>query len=135
MTPEQRSELVREIRKRNEERAEDAALDALGLTGEFASDGNPHGNLDNIKVTDQGEGGTSAAYLAARLMKAGRDDLLQEIGPGKRFRSVRAAAIEAGIVKDVPTVRLTDPAKAAASIIERMGAEWAGLLAEALTQP
>lgn len=132
MTPEQRSELVQEVRKRNEERAEDAAQDALGLTGEFASDGNPHGNRDIITVRRQGDGGTSAAYLAARLMKAGRDDLLQEIGPGKRFRSVRAAAIEAGIVKDVPTVRLVDPAKAAASIVERMGNEWATALAAAI---
>jgi hypothetical protein len=132
MTPEQRDEVVREAKKRNEDRAGEKAQGALGLIGVFASDGNPHGNLDNIKVTERGEGGTSAAYLAARLMKAGRDDLLRDIGPGKRFRSVRAAAIEAGIVKDVPTVRLADPAKAAASIVERMGSEWATALAAAI---
>lgn len=137
MTPEQRDEVVREAKKRNEDRAEEKAQAALRLTGEFAKAGeNQHtmakGGLDIIKATDQGEGGTSAAYLAARLMKAGRDDLLRDIGPGKRFRSVRAAAIEAGIVNDVPTVRLADPAKAAASIVKRMGSEWATALAAAI---
>lgn len=137
MTPEQRSELVQEVRKRNEERAEETAQAARKLEGEFAQGGeNQHtlgeGGRDIITARGQGDGGTSAAYLAARLMKAGRDDLLQEIGPGKRFRSVRAAAIEAGIVKDVPTVRLVDPAKAAASIVERMGNEWATALAAAI---
>ena len=59
------------------------------MQGSFAEAGNPHGNLDIIKVTDQGEGGTSASYLAARLKKAGRDDLLDQIGPGKKHRSGR----------------------------------------------
>lgn len=52
----------------------------------FAKEGRPtEENLDNIKVTSQGDGGTSAAYLAARLKKAGRDDLLKQIGPDKPF--------------------------------------------------
>jgi len=60
-----------------------AATCALNLTGTFAEAGdNQHtlkdGGLDNIKTTAQGEGGTSAAYLAARLKKAGRDDLLEQ---------------------------------------------------------
>ena len=102
-----------------------AATHALNLTGTFAEAGNPHGNLDNIKVTAQGEGGNSAAYLAARLKKAGRDDLLEQIGPEKPYRSIRAAAIEAGIIKPVPTVRLVpDPTRAAASIVERMDRTW-----------
>jgi hypothetical protein len=78
--------------------SERRAAAALSLAGQFAPDGNPHGNLDNIKVTSAGDGGTSSAYLAARLKKAGRDDLLEQIGPGKTHRSVRAAAIAAGII-------------------------------------
>jgi hypothetical protein len=46
---------------------------------QFAEDGNPHGNPDIVRV-NASEGGNSAAYLAARRNKAGRDDLLAEIG-------------------------------------------------------
>lgn len=93
------------------------AAAAQSLTGRFASEGRPSSelNLDNIKVTGQGDGGTSAAYLAARLKKAGRDDLLEQIGPGKPHPSVRSAAIEAGIIKPVPTVRLTNDMPAVAA--------------------
>jgi hypothetical protein len=65
--------------------------------------------------------GNSAAYLAARLKKAERNDLLAEIGPGKRFKSVRAAAIEAGIIRPVPTIRLVDDAcKVASSLAKHL---------------
>jgi stage V sporulation protein SpoVS len=87
-------------------KAQAHASAAIHLHGTFAENGNPHGNLDIVKVTKQGTPGNSAAYLAARLKKAGRNDLLEQIGPDKEFRSVRAAAIEAGIIKPVPTVRL-----------------------------
>jgi len=60
-----------------------------------------------------------------------RPDILERVKAGE-FKSARAAAIEAGIVKDVPTVRLTEPEKAAAGIVARMGAGWAHRLAEAL---
>ena len=74
---------------------------ALALEGTFAEAGdNQHtlkeGGLDIVQTSVNGGGGTSAAYLAARLKKAGRDDLLAQIGPGKEYRSFRAAAIEAG---------------------------------------
>ena len=87
--------------------AQKHATTALALEGTFAEEGNPHGNPDNIRV-NASEGGNSAAYLAARLKKAKREDLLREIGPSKRLKSVRAAAIEAGIIKSVPTIRLVD---------------------------
>ena len=74
--------------------AQKHATTALALEGTFAEEGNPYGNPDNIRV-NASEGGTSAAYLAARLKKAKREDLLREIGPSKRLKSVRAAAIEA----------------------------------------
>ena len=97
-------------------KAQDHAQQMLALESpKFAPPGNPHDNRDNITVRGRGDGGTSAAYLAARLKKAQRDDLLAEIGPGKRFRSVRAAAIEAGIIKPVPTIRVTSDIKAVAA--------------------
>ena len=69
---------------------------------------------DNVTLKETGKG-NSAAYLAARLKKSERDDLLAEIGPGKRFKSVRAAAIEAGIIKPVPTIRVTSDMEAVAA--------------------
>ena len=50
------------------------------------------GGLHIVQTTEHGHG-NNAAYLAARLKKAGRDDLLDQIGPDKEFHSVRAAAI------------------------------------------
>lgn len=115
--------------------AQRSAQAALGLTGTFAEPGNPHGNRDIVTVRSQGEGGNSAAYLAARLKKAGRDDLLDQIGPGKEFRSVRAAAMEAGIVKPVPTVRLvSDVNIIAAKLCQHLTLEQRHALAEALLQ-
>ena len=112
----------------------ESALSSLPGPEGFAKEGRPkEENLDNIKVTSQGDGGTSAAYLAARLKKAGRDDLLEEVRAGE-IKSVRAAAIKAGIVKDVPTVRMADPAKAAESIVQRVGHEFAAKLAIELAQ-
>ena len=116
------------------------ATRALNLAGTFAEAGdNQHtlkeGGLDNIKTTTQGKGGTSASYLAARMKKAGRDDLLEQIGPEKPYRSIRAAAIKAGIIKPVPTVRLVpDPTRAAASIVERMDRTWCVALATAIAE-
>jgi hypothetical protein len=108
------------------------AKSALSLPGPegFAKEGdNQHTvGCDNITARSQGDGGTSAAYLAARLKKAGRDDLLEEVKTGA-IKSVRAAAIKAGIVKDVPMVRMTDPTKAAESIVQRVGVEFATQLA------
>lgn len=115
-------------------RAGDTAQAALNLDGFFAKAGKPSPNSNNIRVSDHGQG-TSAAYLAVRLKKAGRDDLLEQIGPGKPYGSVRAAAIEAGIIKPVPSVRLVDDAtKAAASIVERMERNWCIALATAIAE-
>lgn len=48
--------------------------------------------------------------------------------------SVNQAAIAAGMRQQYIRVRTDDPAKAAASIVERMGAEWAGGLAMAIAE-
>ena len=66
-----------------------SATRALNLAGTFAEAGRPAtDNSDIMRVSDHGNG-TNAAYLAARLKKAGRDDLLDQIGPGKKHRSGR----------------------------------------------
>jgi hypothetical protein len=117
-----------------------AATRALDLTGTFAKAGDNRHTLsdpsrDIVTARSQGEGGNSSAYLAARLKKAGRDDLLEQVGPKKPYRSIRAAAIEAGIIKPVPTVRLVpDPTRAAASIVERMDRTWCVALATAIAE-
>jgi hypothetical protein len=136
-TAEAVEEVERAITQR--EAAEHHATTALELDGTFAEAGDnqytrPSG-LDKIKTTEQGDGGTSAAYLAARLKKAGRDDLLEQIGPGKPHRSVRSAAIEAGIIKPVPTIRLVeDVGKVAAAIARHLSHEQLHALVSQLSQ-
>lgn len=103
----------------------------------FASSGDNQYTLSaergpDIIRANASEGGTSAGYLAARLKKAGRNDLLEQIGPGKPYRSVRSAAIEAGIIKPVPTVRLTDPEQVAAKLRQHWDDEQITALCEAL---
>ena len=64
-------------------------------------------------------GSNQQAYLLRRLARDA-PDILDRVKSGE-FKSARAAAIEAGIIKPVPTVRLVDDAeKAAASILEKM---------------
>ena len=58
---------------------------------------------DNVTFTDRGN---AASYLLRRIARD-NPELLDQIGPDKEFHSVRAAAIEAGIIKPVPTVRVT----------------------------
>jgi hypothetical protein len=79
---------------------------------------------DIVTARSQGEGGNSAAYLAARLKKIGRDDLLKQIGPGKQHQSVRSAAIEAGIITPFPSLQLKDPLPTAQKLLAKKGKEW-----------
>lgn len=115
-------------------KVEDARLDPMpeqeiGL----GKPGPGRGNKTGDDITRFSERGTSQHYLLRRIA---RDcpELLDDIGPGKPYRSARAAAIAAGIVKDVPTVRLTEPSKVVDQVLERMGPEWAAQLAAALTE-
>ena len=111
---------------------------ALALPGpeHFAKRGDNQHSLgcDNITARSQGDGGTSAPYLAARLKKAGRDDLLEQIGPNKPFRSIRAAAIAAGIIKPIPSVQLKEPSATAQKVIAKKGKEWSVEFAQALLE-
>lgn len=90
-----------------------AIAESLGVTrgrvAQVLSDSSVS-NSDNITITNTPKTtgrGTSREYLQRRL-KAAAPELLDEIGEGKRFRSVRAAAIEAGIVPQVKTIRISE---------------------------
>jgi hypothetical protein len=85
---------------------------------------NQHSEEGGDIITSTEARGTSQSYLLRRLQRD-RPELVEQIGKGKRFRSARAAAIEAGIVKATPTVALGDPAKAAAAVVRHQGEEWA----------
>jgi Arc/MetJ-type ribon-helix-helix transcriptional regulator len=88
-------------------------------------------NLEKGSVATFSEPGRGADYIKARLRRD-RPEIAEQLERGE-FKSARQAGIAAGFVKDVPTVRLNDPAKAAAAIIEKMGVEWAAQLTAALT--
>lgn len=123
-------------------RAEKNAAAAFDLKGTFAQVGDNQHTLkdagsDNVRPSLKGSApaqGNSAAYLAARLKKEGREDLLAQVGPGKPYRSIRAAAIEAGIIRPVPTVRLVaDHEKVAAAIARHLTHEQLSALVEVLS--
>lgn len=61
--------------------------------------------------------GNEAAYLKARLQRD-HPEIADALDRGE-FRSARAAAIEAGIIKPVPTVRLVDDLDKVAAAIKR----------------
>jgi len=88
---------------------------------------------------DQGTGGTlktrggNPDYIRARL-KRDHPDVVAALDRGE-IKSAHAAAIKAGIIKPVPTVRLVpDPTRAAASIVERMDRAWCVALATAIAE-
>jgi hypothetical protein len=92
---------------------------------------------DNVRPSLKGQStaqGNSAAYLAARLKKVGRDDLLKQIGPGKQHQSVRSAAIEAGIITPFPSLQLKEPLPTAQKLLTKKGQAWCLQLLEELSE-
>ena len=91
-----------------------------------ARQGRPEQNkLDNCQVlsAENMGGGNSAEYLTARIARD-RPDVLDDMKAGK-YRSVRAAAIDAGIVKPVKRFSLPDTPEAAGKYLaERVDEEW-----------
>jgi hypothetical protein len=77
-------------------------------------------SYDNIIATQLG---TSRDYLLRRIARD-QPTLLNEIGPGKRFKSARAAAIEAGIITPFPSLQLKDPLPTAQKLLAKKGKEW-----------
>mgnify|MGYP001416057708 CR=1 FL=1 len=110
-----------------------------------AKSGAPKGNSNASKnkpdpdqVCSQGEirrYGTSADYLMARLIAAGVD-VVSEIGPGKQFDSVAAAARHYGITKERQRYEVSpsvNVGNAAARIVEVLGTDKAADLVAAMT--
>ena len=68
-----------------------------------------------------------ADYIKARLRRD-HPEIAEQLERGEH-RSARAAGIAAGFIKDVPSVPMNEPAKAAAAILRRTGKEFAAQLA------
>jgi hypothetical protein len=76
--------------------------------------------------------GNSQSYLLRRIARD-QPELLDEIGLGKRFKSARAAAIEAGIITPFPSLQLKDPAPTAQKLLAKKGKAWCLQLLEELS--
>ena len=77
--------------------------------------------------------GTSSDYLLRRIAR-NKPELLIEIGKGKRLKSARAAAIEAGIIIPFPSLQLKDPAPTAQKLLAKKGQAWCLQLLEELSE-
>ena len=77
--------------------------------------------------------GNSREHLLSRIARD-RPELLNDIGKNKRFKSARAAAIEAGIIKDIPSIQLKDPAPTAQKLLAKKGKAWCLQLMEELSE-
>jgi hypothetical protein len=86
---------------------------------------NPH----NIRITEAGYG-TNADYLTRRIARD-HPDILERMKAGE-YRSVRAAALEAGIVSRTQTVRIDNPHSAARTLRRHMTPDNVAVLAELL---
>lgn len=76
---------------------------------------------DDIVINRRTGLGNSADYLTARITRE-RPDIAERMKAGE-FRSVRAAALEAGIVPRTGTVRYDDPESAARTLRKHMSAD------------
>jgi hypothetical protein len=80
--------------------------------------------------------GTSADYLMAQLIAKVGTDVVEQIGPGRQFPSVMAAAVHYGIAKRRVRYEVTpdcNTGNAAARIVEVLGPDKAAELVAALT--
>lgn len=89
---------------------------------------------NTYNVSKRSNHGNSKAYLTDKLVRDQGPEILEKIGKGKEFPTVRAAAQRHGIVK--PGVQITasmKPEKAADSLLDRLGEEWCAELITVLT--
>lgn len=84
---------------------------------------------DNIPLKHRS---TSAAYLKARLQRD-HPEIAEALDRGE-FKSARAAAIEAGIIKDIPSIQLKDPGPTAQKLLAKKGQAWCLQLMEELSE-
>lgn len=74
-----------------------ATVEPLAKHGNQPGEMNSRNRVDNVNSVDEPKGGNSADYLAARI-KRDRPDIAEAVERGE-YRSIRQAAIAAGIVK------------------------------------
>ena len=107
---------------------EQAKAQPLAAHGEIGN-----GRADESRGSDRtSTRGETQSYLLRRIARD-QPELLDQIGPGKEHRSARAAAIAAGIIRPVPTIRLVpDLAKVAAAIRKHLDPQQVASLVEEL---
>ena len=76
--------------------------------------------------------GNDADYLKARLRRD-HPEIADQLEQGE-FRSARAAAIAAGIIKDIPSIQLKDPSPTAQKLLAKKGQAWCLQLMEELSE-
>ena len=95
------------------------AVQPLAQHGEIGNGRTGKSRVDNIKSTDNGN---SQSYLLRRLARDA-PEIFERVKAGE-FKSARAAAIDAGIIKDIPSVQLKDPASTAQKLLAKKGKAW-----------
>jgi len=101
-----------------------AAVIALAESAKPLNDNGKHNTYSNQNSTPL-RGGENSDYLTARIARD-NPEILEGMKQGK-YRSVRAAAIDAGIIDPDKTRRHqlpTDPAAAGRYLAKRVDAEW-----------
>lgn len=93
---------------------------------------NQHREPEEEVRSERPKRGETQAYLLRRIARD-RPELLNDIGENKRFKSARAAAIEAGIIKPVPSIQLKEPAPTAQKLLAKKGKAWCLQLLEELS--
>jgi hypothetical protein len=108
---------------------EQAKAQPLARHGEI---GNGRADESRGSVTTSTGQDRGRSYLLRRIARD-HPELLDQIGPDKPHRSARAAAIAAGIITPVPTIRLVpDPVKVAAAIRKHLDQQQIASLVEEL---
>lgn len=102
----------------------------LAQHGEIGNGRADESRVDNGTST---RGSNSQAYLLRRIARD-QPELLDQIGQGKRFKSARAAAIEAGIIKPFPSLQLKEPVPTAQKLLDKQGKQWCLQLLEELSE-
>ncbi len=115
--------------------AQAAAAKPLAAPGEI---GNGRGDESRVAISHSTKPANKLSSDSQEriLRRIARDqpDLLNEIGSGKRFKSARAAAIEAGIITPFPSLQLKEPAPTAQKLLDKKGQAWCLQLLEELSE-
>lgn len=109
-----------------------AATQPLAQHGEIGNGRTGESRVDNVHPKPANQLNSNSQERILRRLARDAPDILERVKAGE-FKSARAAAIEAGIIKPVPTVRLVDDLnKVAASIAKHLTNDQRIKLAELL---